>query len=102
MPAFASLLEKEQTLNVCLQTQNRSGLVSLRTESVSAKHVRLYGTRWTPAYFIWDPLQLAAGLYGTRGKRKCPYGTRSFLSWSPMRRTAVLSSAVAAALGHEF
>ena len=42
-----------------------------------------------PAYFIWDPLQLAAGLYGTREKRKCPHGTRSFLSWSPMRRTVV-------------
>jgi hypothetical protein len=50
MPSFASLLEEERTL--CLQIQNRSGLVSLRTESVSAKLVRLYGTRWTPAYFI--------------------------------------------------
>jgi hypothetical protein len=81
MPAFASLLEKEQTLNVCLQTQNRSGLVSLRTESVSAKHVRLYGTRWTPAYFIWDPL---------------------VSKLVPDETHAVLSSAVAAALGHEF
>jgi hypothetical protein len=55
-----------------------------------------------PAYFIWDPLQSTAGSYGTREKRKCPHGTRSFLSWSPMRRTAVLSSAAAAAVGHEF
>jgi hypothetical protein len=81
MPAFASLLEEERTLNVCLQTQNRSGPVSLRTESVSAKLIHSYGTR---------------------EKRKCPLGTRSFLSWSPMRRTAVLSLAAAAALGHEF
>jgi hypothetical protein len=41
---------------------------------VSAKLVRLYRTHWTPAYFIWDPLQSAAGSYGTREKRKCPYG----------------------------
>jgi hypothetical protein len=55
--------------------------VSLRTESVSAKHVRLYGTRWTPAYFIWDPL---------------------VSKLVPDETHAVLSSAVAAALGHEF
>jgi hypothetical protein len=44
-----------------------------------------------PCVLQWDPRET-----------QVPYGTRSFLSWSPMRRTAVLSSAAAAALGHEF
>jgi hypothetical protein len=55
-----------------------------------------------PCVLHMDPLPLAAGLYGTREKRNCPYGTRSFLSWSPMRRTAVLSSAAAVALRLRF
>jgi hypothetical protein len=77
MPAFVAL-GGTADIECMLTNSNRSGLVSLRTESVSAKLVHLYGTRWTPAYFTWDPLQSAAGCVGPERNASAPMGPVRF------------------------
>jgi hypothetical protein len=55
MHSFASLLEEERKRSC--EFANR--------EPVGETHALVWDPL-DPAYFIWDPLQLAAGLYGTR------------------------------------
>jgi hypothetical protein len=85
----------------CVLTNSKSkrSCKLVNRERVGETHARVWDPL-DPCILHMGPVAVGSGLVRDPRERKC--WTRSFLSWSPMRRTAVLSSAAAAAFAPSF